>query len=291
MKIIRILSFVIFLLIINSISAQTGLIITSGQGTINSFFNFQSPIPEVFTFKETRVWSKSTFGCAVLYYLPLTRPTRLKIEVSYEGPSATTIAGIIITPTEYIEVVRTSHEMLLPPGNYNIGVAPVHSSMLGQDIFSTIFANPTYLDCSCCVPDVQGKLTISLQGNVPTSNSNYYSYDTAGNRITRTIILNTLQTNLKSGIADIKPSVLEDDIVEVKIYPNPTKGQLTIEIPDTANRQRGSITIYNMNGQVITKSAISSHRESIDISSKADGVYIMQISLDGKISSWKIIKN
>jgi hypothetical protein len=290
MKFIKILPF-IFLFITNSISAQTELIITSGQGTINSFFHFQSPIPEVFTFKDTMVWNKSTFGCAVLYYLPLTHTTRLKINVSYVGTSTTTIAGIVITPTEYIEVVRTSHEMLLPPGNYNIGVAPVHSSMLGQDIFSTIFASPSSLDCSCCVPDVQGKLTISLQGNVPTSNSNYYGYDAAGNRITRTITLNTQQANLKSGVADIRPSVVEDEIIDAKIYPNPTKGQLTIEIPDAANIQRGNITIYNMNGQVITRNAIGSHRESIDLSSKANGIYIMQISLDGKVSSWKIIKN
>jgi hypothetical protein len=287
MKNIKPLFFLIFILIANSVSAQTELRIASGQGNLASMFYFQNPIPEVFYFSDTRVWNKSFFRCAVLYYLPLTHTTKLKIDVSYEGSSSTTIAGIVITPTEYIGVVRTSHEVELPPGNYNIGVAPVHSNTLGKDLFTTVFVDPYNMDCSC-MQDVPGKLSISLRGNMPASNSFFrYNYDAAGNRIARsTIIL----TNLKSSVAEITPTVLEDNIIEAKIYPNPTKGQLTIEIPHANNIQNGSIIIYNLKGQMIMRKPIDSHRENIDISAKANGMYIMQINMDGKISSWKIIK-
>lgn len=119
-----------------------------------------------------------------------------------------------------------------------------------------------------------------------------FRYDASGNRLTRTVIL------LKS--ATINPDSLEakksiiplDDQIglqEMRIYPNPTKGLLKIELPGLAD-QMAIIRVYDSGGkQILQKIALSSANE-IDLSSQPAGVYIMMIRIGQENKEWKIIK-
>lgn len=121
---------------------------------------------------------------------------------------------------------------------------------------------------------------------VSSQNKLNYTYDNAGNRIERVIPLSV------KAISEVQPVVFEEEIAQriVKIYPNPTKGQLAVEISDTEKLKSGKLFIYNMKGQLILNKKIVSTRSDLDISSKSNGVYILYIDLDGERSSWKIIK-
>nr|WP_297169063.1 T9SS type A sorting domain-containing protein [uncultured Dysgonomonas sp.] len=115
-----------------------------------------------------------------------------------------------------------------------------------------------------------------------------YSYDDAGNRIKREIVL----SSLKSAISSDQITSFIEEVADQKIiiYPNPTKGQLTIEITDPENTVTGNLTIFNLRGQVIAKEQISSTRTSIDISTEPRGAYILHININEETSAWKIIK-
>lgn len=115
-----------------------------------------------------------------------------------------------------------------------------------------------------------------------------YSYDDAGNKIKREIVL----SSLKSAISSDQITSFIEEVADQKIiiYPNPTKGQLTIEITDPENTVTGNLTIFNLRGQVIAKEQISSTRTSIDISTEPRGAYILHININEETSAWKIIK-
>ncbi|MFT5077990.1 MAG: hypothetical protein ACI825_001445 [Planctomycetota bacterium] len=51
-----------------------------------------------------------------------------------------------------------------------------------------------------------------------------------------------------------------------------------------------NIVVYNLNGQVVLNRVLSSTTESIDLSSKATGVYIAKVSIEGAEKSFKISK-
>lgn len=117
-----------------------------------------------------------------------------------------------------------------------------------------------------------------------------FSYDNAGNRVKREIVMKT-----KSPYEEVstKPECFSEKLSEkeIRIYPNPTKGRLKIEILGYENSDRCILRILNVSGQQILLTHVNSPCTELDISSKANGIYILYISLNNKETTWKIIKN
>ena len=118
-----------------------------------------------------------------------------------------------------------------------------------------------------------------------------YSYDDSGNRIQRKCI------ELKSGSISrnnhgeqIKKEF--EDLVngqEIKIYPNPTKGMLKIEIPDL-KENNARLMVFNNQGQLIKEIKVNSNFSEINLSNHPSGMYILKILIGQNSSEWKIIK-
>ena len=116
-----------------------------------------------------------------------------------------------------------------------------------------------------------------------------YTYDNAGNRLTRQkeIVVQT-----RGALSDEEePSVYEEELSETKvtIYPNPTRGMLKIDISGVEKFENARISLY-LTGKLLQQWAGISQSNAIDLSERTPGMYIMQVVYNGKISSWKIIK-
>lgn len=69
-------------------------------------------------------------------------------------------------------------------------------------------------------------------------------------------------------------------------YPNPTNGILNLsskEIMDSAS-------VYNLLGQKVLETSLKANTASLDISTFSSGTYIMKISINGEIGTYKLIK-
>jgi hypothetical protein len=120
-----------------------------------------------------------------------------------------------------------------------------------------------------------------------------YAYDNAGNRTERTITLTGVQT--KSAKADTIPQYFKEELGKqvIKIYPNPTAGQLSVEIMNISDSDiiSGKLNLYDMTGQLLDKKEINSEKRiEFDLSNNAAGIYILKIQLGNDESSWKIVK-
>ena len=117
-----------------------------------------------------------------------------------------------------------------------------------------------------------------------------YTYDSAGNRLTRQkeIVVQT-----RGALSDEEePSVYEEELSETKvtIYPNPTRGMLKVDISGVEKFENARISLYDLTGKLLQQWAGISQSNEIDLSERTPGMYIMQVAYNGKISSWKIIK-
>lgn len=117
-----------------------------------------------------------------------------------------------------------------------------------------------------------------------------YTYDNAGNRLTRQkeIVVQT-----RGALSDEEePSVYEEELSETKvtIYPNPTRGMLKVDILGVEKFENARISLYDLTGKLLQQWAGISQSNEIDLSERTPGMYIMQVAYNGKISSWKIIK-
>ena len=120
-----------------------------------------------------------------------------------------------------------------------------------------------------------------------------YSYDQAGNRISRIIDLTkTAAIATDSTGQKEQAEVVEDylDEQKIRIYPNPTDGILTVELPSTLE-QTVRYRLYNMNGQLLLDTRSQDTMTEFDISGYPSGFYLLQIMAGHQSVTWKIIKN
>ncbi|MDI1354606.1 MAG: T9SS type A sorting domain-containing protein [bacterium] len=72
----------------------------------------------------------------------------------------------------------------------------------------------------------------------------------------------------------------------IMMYPNPTKGEFTIE-----TSQATAITVLNAMGQVVLKQQLSEGKNPINFDAQIDGVYFVHFLVDGQNKTLKVIKN
>lgn len=125
-------------------------------------------------------------------------------------------------------------------------------------------------------------------GNLYGQNKIRYSYDNAGNRTKREIVLTRNEVMEDAGSVEPFSDMISEH--EIQIYPNPTGGDLNISISNVSYDNQISVALYDMNGKLIRKENTATERVNINISDAPNGIYIMQIMIDEKVTTWKIIK-
>jgi len=175
----------------------------------------------------------------------------------------------------------------------------------------------------CCFPFFANAQTVNhddgdstyttLPTPPPPPQTVSYGYDASGNRISRTIIM-TMQATPPP--QDTTETVVEEEAVTtsiqnpeevekslpaevytdllaqtpIAIYPNPTKGLLTVKIAELPQQSVSSLTLFDMLGKIITQQLSLTNENSIDISAQPPGTYIMQIVIDSHTTNWTIVK-
>ncbi|MDE6697264.1 MAG: T9SS type A sorting domain-containing protein, partial [Muribaculaceae bacterium] len=97
-----------------------------------------------------------------------------------------------------------------------------------------------------------------------------YRYDNAGNRIIKEIVMTT--RGLPSSEDEENNPVSDNlDGKIIKIYPNPTKGIVKVEVSNIELIAEGSIYVYSLSGQTISHSNITTNITEVDISNCPNG--------------------
>jgi len=126
-----------------------------------------------------------------------------------------------------------------------------------------------------------------------------YIYDDSGNRKERSCIVlkSKLQENSSSSGVNEQKSENVLPVIDVigertiKIYPNPTKGQLILRITGAEYNETHSYNLFGINGNLILSGqGVGSVDIPIDMSSCINGIYILVVKSNGEQTSYKVIK-
>lgn len=132
-----------------------------------------------------------------------------------------------------------------------------------------------------------------------------YTYDNAGNRIKREITIdksaemsadstlaNEAVVSNNSVAIEFTEPALEEVFgeLEVRLYPNPTKGAVYIQLNRMPHGGKPMVEVWSPNGRLIGKSEITGQVTRINLWGKPSGMYILKTILGGNPVSWKIIK-
>lgn len=113
-----------------------------------------------------------------------------------------------------------------------------------------------------------------------------YSYDAAGNRVKREIVLSRSQSH------EAKRSVTYSDMIsdhQIQIVPNSKSGKVKVAARD--GKSQFDVTVYNVSGQnVLTLKNVRGQTE-VDLSSEPNGIYVLVLEIGQEKTTWKIMKN
>jgi len=118
-----------------------------------------------------------------------------------------------------------------------------------------------------------------------------FTYDAAGNRTTRGIERHPNQRSVPFEDVMPDPFVEQTENRVIKIYPNPTRGMLIIEISSNENNERFRAVIYNMQGGLMQEiESFTGTTLNIDLFAYPPAVYVLQLRIGDEVMEYKIIK-
>jgi hypothetical protein len=147
-----------------------------------------------------------------------------------------------------------------------------------------------------------GEIKTTIGGEIPQV---AYSYDAAGNRTSKYLFTSFvslrasgLETEKKDDSDTGASLIIEpgnDETIApantgITLSPNPTSGPLTVEISGYTEPIRGEIHLFNSEGKNLERLTIIDTLTYLDLSAYPKGIYLLQIQLNEKVVSRKIIK-
>jgi hypothetical protein len=84
-----------------------------------------------------------------------------------------------------------------------------------------------------------------------------------------------------------------DDKTEknIKLYPNPARSMVFVSLPVASTDPRGSLTMYDLRGQLVLTKVLVNENTGIDVSGLKPGVYFVRFSDNRMTRVLKFIKN
>ncbi len=123
-----------------------------------------------------------------------------------------------------------------------------------------------------------------------------FTYDEAGNRETRVLVIQKINSNYSSNADDEQKStnalietIMIDD-VKVTISPNPNGGKFDVTISNLGEQPNVEIYLHSINGTQIFTSKLVQTITTINITSRENGTYILTVVVNGTKENWKVIK-
>jgi YD repeat-containing protein len=110
-----------------------------------------------------------------------------------------------------------------------------------------------------------------------------FTYDAAGNRITRVV------TATKAfGSSDDELPIAKNRVEEHKVvaYPNPTQGPLTVEVQGYTVGSECEIFLFDAAGRTIDRRKITTNRAELDLENQVPGVYVLKVFTDSEVSTF-----
>ena len=76
----------------------------------------------------------------------------------------------------------------------------------------------------------------------------------------------------------------------IRIYPNPTKGQLTLNIAELGRNDKIQMFLYDFIGNELAKMDFSTAENTIDMSRHVNGTYFLRVIIGEQTETFKIVK-
>lgn len=114
-----------------------------------------------------------------------------------------------------------------------------------------------------------------------------YSYDAAGNRVSRGVTVSRMRKQEKKTLNLADGNNLEG---KVRLTGDSRKGSVTVEIIGHRTGDRCEVCLYALSGENLLQLQLSEPSVTLSLGAYPDGIYIVSVTLNGESEAWKITK-
>lgn len=117
-----------------------------------------------------------------------------------------------------------------------------------------------------------------------------FAYDAAGNRTSRTMIIQEWRSAYNDEALPFAEG-FDWDKLGLKLYPNPTQGELRFEFENYPEDAKVQYVLYDLNGKMLLNEEMLNTSTFLDLESFPDGNYILKLIIGKEAKTYQIIKN
>lgn len=119
-----------------------------------------------------------------------------------------------------------------------------------------------------------------------------FAYDAAGNQTQRTylVMLRSAKINVNNSAVDSSNIIVQAEKIKVTIYPNPTRGELKIDINGIDGSTSVDLRLFNPTGQLLWKQKAKRGLTIIDMRDFPSGWYLLHVLKEDEKLNFKIVK-
>ena len=114
-----------------------------------------------------------------------------------------------------------------------------------------------------------------------------YSYDAAGNRVSRGVTVSRMRKQEKKTLNLADGNNLEG---KVRLTGDSRTGSVTVEIIGHRTGDRCEVSLYALSGENLLQLQPSESSVTFSLGPYPDGIYIVSVTLNGESEAWKITK-
>lgn len=114
-----------------------------------------------------------------------------------------------------------------------------------------------------------------------------YSYDAAGNRVSRGVTVSRMRKQEKKTLNLADGNDLEG---KVRLTGDSRTGSVTVEIIGHRTGDRCEVCLYALSGENLLQLQLSEPSVTLSLGAYPDGIYIVSVTLNGESEAWKITK-
>ncbi len=133
-------------------------------------------------------------------------------------------------------------------------------------------------------------LLLGGMGLMAQSFSYEYDYDQAGNRIRRSVV--RLSMDSQKGNEGVNLLSFTDELPDgnrITLFPNPTQGVIHFEIGQPDDKL-GHFRLFDLKGALLMEGVCESNAFDLDLSKQPNGIYLIEFRNKNRVYSNKIIK-
>lgn len=128
-------------------------------------------------------------------------------------------------------------------------------------------------------------------GEISSDFNPIHIYDEGG---IYSVTLNAIEANCAAAISyevfvDIQSSTDEEWLENILLFPNPTSGELYIQLPFSP-AANGELNLKNINGQILRSEKIMNQKHRINISEFSSGIYFLEIISGGNVGVFRVVR-